>query len=151
MGRMRDGEDVLRPNSIVNKYNQELIEGLIRVIGATIPTVDLIGEKILADAIIELVQLRRTVRILRGELPEGYVDEVASKPLYPNSMVTTEGEELVRALAAVKHTSLPSRDVESEKILLDAIQELIELRKEQRALLGKPPYEPYFVFGRKMN
>jgi hypothetical protein len=36
-------------------------------------------------------------------------------------------------------------------MLLDAIQELIEIRKEQRALLGLPPYEPSFVFGRKMN
>ena len=148
---MRDGEDVLRPNPIVNKYNQDLIQGLIRVIGATSPTVDLIGEKILADAIIELVQLRRTVRILRGELPEGYVDEEASKPLYPNSIVTKENQDLIGALAAVKHTSLPSRDVESERLLLAAIQELIELRKEQRVLLGLPPYEPYFVFGKKMN
>ena len=140
MEKIRDEEDVLRTNAMVTKYNQELIQGLIRVIGATVPTVDLIGEKILTDAIIGLVELRRTNRTLRGEeAPADYVgDEEASKPL-------------LQALISVKHTSLPQRDVQSEKMLLDAIQELIELQKEQRALLGLPPYEPYFVFGRKMN
>jgi hypothetical protein len=93
---MDPSEDVLQSNAMVTKYNQELIQGLIRVIGATVPTVDLIGEKILADAIIELVQLRRTNRTLRGEAPQAdYVgDEEASKPL-------------VQALISVKHTSLP--------------------------------------------
>jgi hypothetical protein len=147
-------EDVLRSTAMKNRYNQELIEGLVRVIGATGPTHDLIGEKILVAAILELVQLRTTVRKLRGEVPADYIDEEASKPVdpdYPGSIITEGNKELTQALAWVIRTSLPLRDVEAERILLDAIQELLDLRKEERALLGLPPYEPEVIFGKKMN
>jgi len=62
-------DDILRPNAIVNSEDQVLIGALIRVIGATMPGQDKIGEKILVDAIQELVKLRKEVRVLRGEPP----------------------------------------------------------------------------------
>jgi hypothetical protein len=145
-------DDVLRPNAIVNPYNQELIGALIRVIGATHPTHDEIGEKTLVDAIQELVALRKEVRVLRGEIPASALDEAAQESVTGTGpVVTDDNYELLRALASVISTSLPSRNNIGEKILIDAIQELIELRKEARALRGEPPYEPFIVFGRVLN